>query len=51
MSDISTADIIRIANGFLLDSPPGEFMEIVTGMKVGFRVFSLWEGSMKVGSM
>ena len=32
---VSDAEIIQIANSFLLASPPGEFMEVVTGTLAG----------------
>lgn len=31
MADVTEEEIIDIANNFLLNSPPGEFMEVVTG--------------------
>jgi hypothetical protein len=33
MADVSDEELIAIANNFLLNSPPGEFMEVVTGIK------------------
>jgi capping protein alpha len=33
MGEVSDADIVNIANGFLLNSPPGEFMEVVTDVR------------------
>lgn len=33
MAEVSTEELIEIANNFLLNSPPGEFMEVVTGKK------------------
>jgi capping protein alpha len=33
MGDISEEDMIQIANNFLLASPPGEFMEVVTDVR------------------
>lgn len=33
MGDISEEEIVQIANGFLLSSPPGEFMEVVTDVR------------------
>ena len=33
MADISVEEQIQIANGFLLNSPPGEFMEVVTDVR------------------
>jgi capping protein alpha len=33
MSEISEEEIVNIANGFLLSSPPGEFMEVVTDVR------------------
>ena len=32
-------DLVRIANSFLLASPPGEFMEVVTGSSSSFYPF------------
>ena len=31
MSDITQEEIVEIVTNFLLNSPPGEFMEVVTG--------------------
>ena len=31
MAEVTTEEIIQIANSFLLAAPPGEFMEVVTG--------------------
>jgi capping protein alpha len=33
MGDISVQDMIQIANNFMLNSPPGEFMEVVTDVR------------------
>lgn len=33
MTDISVEEQIQIANGFLLNAPPGEFMEVVTDVR------------------
>jgi len=33
MSEVSEEEIIEIANNFLLNSPPGEFMEVVTDVR------------------
>jgi len=33
MSEVTEEEIINIANGFLLSSPPGEFMEVVTDVR------------------
>jgi len=33
MGDISDEEIIQIANNFLLNSPPGEFLEVVTDVR------------------
>jgi len=33
MAGVSNEEIIDIANGFLLNSPPGEFMEVVTDVR------------------
>ena len=32
MAQISEEEIIQICNNFLLSAPPGEFLEVVTGM-------------------
>jgi hypothetical protein len=32
MADITDEEVVEIANNFLLNSPPGEFMEVVTGI-------------------
>ena len=31
MGEVTEQEIVDIANNFLLSSPPGEFMEVVTG--------------------
>lgn len=31
MAEPTEEELIEIANGFLLNAPPGEFMEVVTG--------------------
>jgi len=33
MSDLSPQEKIKIANGFMLNAPPGEFMEVVTDVR------------------
>jgi len=33
MSEVTVAEMIQIANSFLLASPPGEFMEVVTDLR------------------
>jgi len=33
MSDLSEAEVIKIANNFLLNAPPGEFLEVVTDVR------------------
>jgi len=33
MAEVTQEEIIEIANGFLLNSPPGEFMEVVTDVR------------------
>ena len=33
MSDLSAQEMIKIANGFMLNAPPGEFMEVVTDVR------------------
>jgi capping protein alpha len=33
MAEVSTEELIEIANNFLLNSPPGEFMEVVTDVR------------------
>ena len=36
MAEVTEEEIIDIANNFLLASPPGEFMEVVTGLLLPF---------------
>jgi len=33
MGDLSVQEMIKIANGFMLNAPPGEFMEVVTDVR------------------
>jgi len=33
MSDLAEAEVIKIANNFLLNAPPGEFLEVVTDVR------------------
>lgn len=32
MGDVTDEELVQIATNFLLASPPGEFMDVVTGM-------------------
>ena len=40
--EVTDAEIIQIANSFLLASPPGEFMEVVTGTCIFFYFFFVY---------
>lgn len=31
MGDVTEEELVQIAKNFLLNSPPGEFMDVVTG--------------------
>jgi hypothetical protein len=39
MTDISEDEVVQIVTGFLLNAPPGEFMEVVTGKKKRVLIF------------
>ena len=32
MAEVTKEEVVEIVTSFLLNSPPGEFMEVVTGM-------------------
>ncbi len=48
MGEVTDDEIIEIANNFLLNSPPGEFMEVVTGTLLCINDYGLNYGRISV---